>query len=131
MKKLRITFIIVTGLFLYTIVLTSVSRVVFTHPDQGSKYFSKLPNLIISFTDIGKNIKNYFYPFYLINNSLDADGFTYSDSSSSLPNHQLLVSYKTERYGGVFELYNLKTGEVIKRWEPDNQLIYNNLCMRL
>ena len=127
MKHLRIAFIVIVGLFLYTLVLTSVTRVVFTHPDQGARYFGNVSKLIVPLTDISKNIKAYLNPEYLIDNIENGDGFTYLDTIGFDDKSSLLVSYKTERYGGVFELYNIQNGDLIKKWEPDNQKIYGQL----
>ena len=79
MKHLRIAFIVIVGLFIYTLVLTSITRVVFTHPDQGARYFGNVSKLIVPLTDISKNIKAYLNPEYLIDNIENGDGFTYLD----------------------------------------------------
>ncbi|MCW5516276.1 arylsulfotransferase family protein [Muriicola sp. Z0-33] len=122
--NIRYVIIVVTGLILYTIALTGVSRLVFKSPDQGKNAVgSFISNMVIKSSDVSKNIRLLLLkqPYYFRNQS-DKDGFTYfSKDINEYP--KLLVSFKTGSFDSRIQLLDIKTGEEIKEWVPDAKLV--------
>ena len=122
--KIRYIIIAVTGLILYTIALTGISRVVFKAPDEGRSTFGGLvSNMIIKSSDVSRKIRllllkqPYYFP-----NSNDKDGFIHTSGDiSTYP--KLLVSYKAGPFDARIELLDIKSGAKIKEWIPDAKKI--------
>jgi hypothetical protein len=61
----------------------------------------------------------------LVPNSVLVDGFNYIEKPKENTYPNLLVSYKTlNKFENKFDLLNVNTGELIKRWNPDNESLY-------
>jgi hypothetical protein len=122
--KIRYVIIVVLGLILYTILLTGVSRAVFSTPDDGKNLVGGfVSDLVIKSSEISKNIRLLLLKEpYLFYNKSEKDGFTYySEDISSYP--KLLVSFKESRFNSKILLLDIKTGAKIKEWIPDGKLI--------
>ena len=123
-NKIRYIIIAVTGLILYTIALTGVSRVVFKAPDEGrSTVGGFVSNMIIKSSDVSRKMRLLLLkqPYYFPNKN-DKDGFNHSYGDiSTYP--KLLVSYKAGPFDARIELLDIKTGAKIKEWIPDARQI--------
>ncbi len=125
MKKLRILFIAVAGLFFYSVLMLSLARNIYLNRDRGErwgmiaepiKFMAEIPSLAKQSLEPGE---------FMVGNSDYKDGVQYF-SSTGLNNYpKLLVSFKDEAFGQKFDLIDLQTGKTIKRWEPDNKLLFN------
>ena len=123
-NRIRYLIIIVLGLFFYTILLTGVSRAVFSTPNDGKNLVgSFVSNLIVKSSDISRNMRLLLKkPPYLFHNKTDKDGFTYySEDLGSYP--KLLVSFKESRFNAKIQLLDIKSGSLLKEWIPDGKLI--------
>ena len=125
MKKFRFAFILIAGLFFYAIFIASSVRNIYLSRDEGKgrlgfivdplKFLAETPSLMKQLVET---------PEFLVKNSKSEGGFTHFDKKTSekLPN--LLVGYKTEKYGSTFDLLNINTGKVIKKWSPNNEALF-------
>jgi len=126
MKKLRIVFIIVFGLFFYSMLLSSVVRNIYLSQDGGERWgvIAKPIKFIAEVPSLFK--KSLESPEFLVNNKKSEDGINYFDKSGIDQYPNLLVSYKDQSVGQKFELIDVQTGKILKRWEPDNEYLYNS-----
>ncbi|MEX0287634.1 MAG: arylsulfotransferase family protein [Flavobacteriaceae bacterium] len=123
-NRIRHIIIIILGLFFYTILLTGVSRAVFSTPNDGRNLVGGfVSDLVIKSSDISKNMRLLLKkPDYLFYNNTDKDGFTYfTEDMSSYP--KLLVSFKEGRFNTKVQLLDISSGEVVKEWIPDGKQI--------
>ncbi|MEQ8217981.1 MAG: arylsulfotransferase family protein [Arenibacter sp.] len=71
-------------------------------------------------------MKQVFKPAeFLVENVEDKDGFTYFGSDNIELYPKILISHKGEEFGQKFDLFELSTGKLIKRWEPDNKSLFD------
>lgn len=124
MKKIRILFIVVAGLFFYSIFLSALTRNIYLNKDGGErwgmiakpvKFMAEIPSLAKQSLKPGE---------FLVKDSEYKDGINYFDKTNMEGYPKLLASFKDERFGQKFELLDLKTGKSIKRWQPDNNLLF-------
>ena len=125
MKKLRIGFIVITGLFFFTIVITAFTRSIYLSEDATSrlglpaktiKFLAEIPSQIKRSTD---------KPEFMVKNSSAKDGLTIHKSIDTINGMKLLFSYKDESFGQKFNLIELNSGTILKDWNPDNKELYN------
>src|SRR5680860_164204 len=108
MKKLRFVFILIAGLFFFAIFIASSVRNIYLSRDDGKgrlgfmvdplKFLAEAPSLMKQIVEP---------PEFLVKNSTAQDGFTYFDKKSSDTYPNLLVGYKTEKYGSQFDLFDI------------------------
>ena len=135
MKKIRYIFILIVGLFFYSMLLSASIRNIYLSSDEGEGrlgFFAKpLKFLAETSTFIYKIIQP---DEFLIANSEIGDGFTYSKKNDANSYPKLLVSYKTAKFESRFDLLDINTGKIIKQWFPNNkelfQKAYNELNPR-
>lgn len=126
MKKLRLIFIAITGLLFFSIFLSSTVRIIYLSTDGGVKRFGPLVEPIKILAELPSLIKQVFKPAeFLVENMEDKDGFTYFGSDNIELYPKILISHKGEEFGQKFDLFELSTGKLIKRWEPDNKSLFN------
>ncbi len=63
-------------------------------------------------------------PEFYVKNQGNFDGFSYEKTTSLSDYPNLLVSYKDEKFGQKFELFDINKGKSLKRWSPDNAALY-------
>src|SRR5680860_1307166 len=127
MKKLRFVFILIAGLFFFTIFIASSVRNIYLSRDEGKgrlgflttplKFMAETPSLMKQIVEP---------PEFLVKNSKSQDGFTYRDKKPSAIYPNLLVGYKTAKYGSKFDLLDINTGDVLKNWTPDNESLFQS-----
>jgi len=126
MKKLRIAFILVAGLFFFAIFIASSVRNIYLSRDEGKGRLGFMTTPIKFLAETPSLMKQILTPpEFLVKDSVSQDGFTYftqKPTSDMYPN--LLVGYKTEKYGTKFELLDINTGDVLKKWTPDNEGLF-------
>lgn len=126
MKKLRFIFIAITGLLFFSIFLSSTVRNIYLSADGGVKRFGPLVEPIKILAELPSLIKQVFKPAeFLVENVEDKDGFTYFGSDNIELYPKILISHKGEEFGQKFDLFELSTGKLIKRWEPDNKSLFD------
>ncbi len=124
MKKLRIVFIVVAGLFFYSILLSSFVRNIYLAQDKGEKWGS-LAKPVKFMAELPSAIKQSVNkPEFYVKNKNSEDGISFSNKTGVQGYPKLLVTYKTEKFGQKFELLDLSNGKSIKKWEPDNESLY-------
>ena len=126
MRKLRFIFIAVAGLFFYSVLLSALVRNIYLNKDDGErwgiiatpvKFMAEIPALAKQSLKPGE---------FKVKNTVNVDGVVLNVDKSEIEAYpNLLVSYKDKRFGQKFELINLKNGASIKRWEPDNELLFS------
>ncbi len=125
MKKLRFAFILIAGLFFFAIFIASSVRNIYLSSDEGKGRLGFMANPLKFLAETPSLMKQIVDPAeFLVKNSKSKDGFTYFDKKPSDTYPNLLVGYKTEKYGSKFDLLNSSTGEVIKNWAPDNKALF-------
>ncbi|TXN35963.1 hypothetical protein FVB32_15495 [Flagellimonas hymeniacidonis] len=125
MKKLRLIFITVAGLFFFSVLLSSSVRNVYLSNDGGASRLGFLTAPIKFMAEIPSNFKKLVSsPEFFVANSESKDGFNYLKKLSSKEYPKLLMSYKDEQFGQKFNLLDINNGNVIKQWSPDNQMLY-------
>lgn len=125
MKKIRYIFIFITGLLLFSILLAASVRNIYSSNDDGTgrlgflakplKIMAETPSLIKKIMDV---------PEFFVDNTQSKDGFTYLIKQPTNEFPKLLVSYKEAAFGQTFDLLDINTGKLIKRWQPDNKVLY-------
>ncbi|MEX0291111.1 MAG: arylsulfotransferase family protein [Flavobacteriaceae bacterium] len=125
MKRLRILFIIVAGLFFYSMLLAALTRNIYLNKDGGErwgfiakpvKFIAEIPSLAKQSLKPGE---------FLVVNDEAKGGLDLQASGIPDSYPKLLVSYKDERFGQKFELVDLHQNKVLKSWEPDNALLFD------
>ncbi len=125
MKKLRYIFITVVGLFFFSVLLSSSVRNVYLSEDGGVGRLGFLTVPIKFMAEIPSNFKKLVsLPEFYVANSESEDGFNYLSKHSLEQYPKLLVSYKDEEFGQKFDLLKIQNGDLIKRWSPNNQMLY-------
>ncbi len=122
--KLRIFIIVVSGLVLYTLIITGLTRVVYDNPNQGKdKIGNTLSSIIYNTSEASRKVKSYFSkPKFLIRNTTLKDGFQYY--SKDIENYpKLLVSFKTKPFESKIQLLDIPNGRIIREWNPDSKEI--------
>ena len=128
MKKLRIIFIIISAVFFYTMLISALVRNIYLNRD-GAERWGVLGKSIHFIAEIPSLAKQSMEPLrYLIpnseNKSKNVEELVYHVDKSEIKAYpDLLISYKDKKFGQKFELIDLQTGNVYKRWEPDNKLL--------
>jgi len=124
MKKLRILFIIIAGLFFYSILLSALTRNIYLNNDAGErwgfiakpvKFMAELPSLAKQSLKPGE---------FLVKNTEAIDGLVSEMNGVPEEYPRLLVSYKDEKFGQKFELLDIKRNKTLKTWLPDNELLF-------
>ena len=125
MKKLRILFIIVVGLFLYSIGLSALVRNIYLSQDQGKRWgvASDAVRFMAEFPTTVKKVLD--PPEFFIPNSGNQDGLTATSNLEDSVYGRLLVSYKEAPFQQRFDLINLSDGQVIQSWDPDNAALFD------
>ena len=125
MRKLRIVFIVVVGLFFYSMLLAGGIRHIYTSKDEGRyrlkflagpmKFLAESSTLMYKMLQADE---------FLQRDTEHPDGFNHIVRQNSFTYPKILVSYKEERFGQKFDLMDINTGKVIKSWFPDNKDLY-------
>jgi len=111
---------------MYSLLLMVSIRHIYISADGGErklgpiaaplKFMSELPATVLRII----RPKDWFVP-----NSVAPDGFNYIEKPVENTYPNLLVSYKaTGKFENKFDLLNINTGTLIKRWFPDNEMLY-------
>ncbi|TAI48584.1 arylsulfotransferase family protein [Flagellimonas allohymeniacidonis] len=125
MKKLRYAFIIIVGLFFFSVILSSSVRNVYLSEDGGASRLGFLTTPIKFMAEIPSNFKKILSkPEFFVSNAEAKDGFNYLKKPNSNEYPKVLVSYKAEKFGQTFDLLDINTGNLLKKWSPDNQSLY-------
>mgnify|MGYP003700808941 CR=1 FL=1 len=126
MKKLRYAFIIIVGLLLYSLLLMVSVRNIYISVDFGEKKLGPLAAPLKFMAELPAALLAAFRPEeWFVANTRSKDGFAYVNKSHENTYPKLLVSYKTEgSYENKFDLLDINTGALIKRWFPDNEMLY-------
>lgn len=125
MKKLRYAFILIVGLFFFSMLLAVSVRHIYQSGDEGERRLGFLRKPLIFLAETPKLINQALQPpEFLVFNTELKNGFTYFDGKKSSANSKLLVSYKTEKYGSKFDLLDINTGTLLKQWSPENEALY-------
>ena len=125
MKKFRFAFIIIAGLFFFTIFIASSVRNIYLSRDEGKGRLGFIVNPLKFLAETPSIMKQMVEPpEFLVKNSNSKDGFTYFDKKPPNKFPTLLVGYKTEKYGSKFDLLDSNTGKVLKNWSPDNEALF-------
>lgn len=125
MKKLRIGFIVIVGLFFFTIAISSIARSVYLSGD-GSARWGFASKTIKFLGELPSQIKkSTAKPEFMVKNSSAKDGLSIQKSIDNIDGMKLLVSYKDEPFGQKFNLIKLNSGTVLKEWKPDNKELYS------
>ena len=125
MKKLRIIFIVVAGLFFYSILLSSFVRNIYLNNNSLERW-GILAKPVMFMAELPSMAKQSLNPGeFMLKNSTQKDGVQKYATNNIDAYPDLLVSFKDERFGQKFELLDLNTGKTIKRWEPDNSLLFD------
>jgi len=128
MKRLRIIFIIISGVFFYTMLISALARNIYLNRD-GVERWGVLGKSIHFIAEIPTLAKQSLAPLrYLIpnseNKSKNEKELVYHVNILEINNYpDLLISYKGKKFGQKFDLIDLQTGNLIKRWEPDNKFL--------
>ena len=125
MKRLRILFIIVVGIFLYSIALSSFVRNLYLAPDTNAQW-GIAGDAVKFMANLPSQVKQAFEaPGFYVGNSTAKDGLTLvSQVSDTVDYPNLLVSYKTKPFGQEFELLEVPSGASIRKWAPDNAELF-------
>tara|TARA_R110002049_G_scaffold296797_1_gene485173 strand:+ start:4748 stop:6079 length:1332 start_codon:yes stop_codon:yes gene_type:complete len=125
MKKLRLIFISIAGLLFFSIFLSSTVRNIYLSKDGGIKRFGIFAEPIKLLAELPTMVKQVLGPAeFLVENVEAKDGFTYFDTNNIDQYPKILISYKEVEFGQKFDLFELSTGKLLKRWEPDNKSLY-------
>ncbi len=126
MRKLRIAFIIIVGLLLYSLVLMVCVRNIYISGDGGEKKLGVFAAPLKYMAELPANILRIFKPKeYFVPNTDSKDGFNYFVKPTKNTYPKLLVSYNgSGDYENKFDLLDINTGKLIKRWFPDNKKLY-------
>ncbi len=129
MKKLRLLFIVIAGLFFYTMLISALVRNIYLNKDGGERWgiIAKPIKFIAEIPSLAKQSME--PPRFKIpnseNKSENKEELVYYVDKSEIKNYpKLLVPYKVNRLDQKFDLIDLQTGKTIKRWEPDNALLF-------
>ncbi|MCM4172546.1 hypothetical protein DHD32_13730 [Arenibacter sp. TNZ] len=126
MKKLRLIFISIAGLLFFSIFLSSTVRNIYLSKDGGVNKFGMFAEPIKVLAELPSMVKQVLdLPEFLIKNVEAKDGFTYFGNHNFDQYPKILISYKEKEFGQKFDLYELSTGKLLKRWEPDNKSLYD------
>ena len=125
MKKLRYAFIILVGLFFFSILLASSVRNIYLSNDGGEGRFGFLVAPIKFMAETPSLIKKVLEgPEFFVPNTEAKDGFTHFDKSLIGSYPKILVTYKDEAFGQKFDLLDINDNRLIKRWQPDNEELF-------
>ncbi|MBT8303739.1 MAG: arylsulfotransferase family protein [Bacteroidia bacterium] len=125
MKKIRYGFILIVGLFFYSMLLSASVRNIYLSSDEGKSRLGIFAKPIKFLAETTTSIYKFIQPDeFLISNADLGDGFSYLNKNDSVPYPNLLVSYKAARFDSRFELLNINTGKSIKEWVPDSKGLY-------
>lgn len=125
MKKLRFAFILIAGLFFFAIFIASSVRNIYLSRDEGKGRLGFMTTPLKFLAETPSLMKQILEPAeFLVKDSTLQDGFTYFDRKPSDRYPNLLVGYKTVKYGSEFDLLDGDTGKVIKNWSPDNESLF-------
>ena len=104
--------------------LSALVRNIYLNKDGGErwgfiakpvKFMAEIPSLAKQSLKAGE---------FMVRNTDIKDGITITgEGLAGYP--KLLVSYKDKRFGQKFELLDLKNGSSFKRWEPDNEILFD------
>ncbi|WP_088340971.1 arylsulfotransferase family protein [Robiginitalea sediminis] len=123
MKKLRIAFIVIVAILLYSIGLSALVRNVYFGEKgkwgimgQSVRFMAELPSNVKK--ALGK-------PEFYVANATSSDGLETFKAPGEFSYPKLLVSYKTAPFGQQFELMEVPSGKTLKTWTPDNAMLYD------
>ena len=126
MKKLRYLFITLAGLFFYSLFLATSIRNIYLSEDRGVGRLGILAKPLEFMAEAPLFFKQYLdLPEYYVKNNQSIDGFNYLQKIDLEQYPKILTTYKLEGFGQKFDLLDIKNGELIKRWEPDNKELFN------
>ncbi len=125
-KNPRKLFIAVVGFILFSIIYGSVVRNVVLFDAKGNNSNNFFRNVVNSAVQIPSQVKRSFdRPEFLIENSTSADGLSIREGAESRSGwSKMLFTYKTGSFEQKVDLLDLRSGEVLKTWEPDNKKLY-------
>lgn len=125
MKKLRYAFIIIFGLFFFSIFLAASVRNVYMSKDGGVGRLGFLAKPIKFMAETPALIKKYLdKPEFFVENNTAKGGFDYLIKNDTVVYPKLLLSYKDKPFNQVFQLLDINNGAVLKEWNPDNKSLY-------
>ncbi|WP_282163165.1 arylsulfotransferase family protein [Ulvibacterium marinum] len=125
MKKLRYAFILLAGLFFYSILLAASVRNIYLSSDNGERRLGFMAKPLKFLAETTTLIYKAVQPDEFLVENLDlVDGFTFYKEQVSSTYPKLLVGYKTAKFESKFELLDMNTGDVLKQWSPDNKLLF-------
>lgn len=124
MKKLRIGFIIISGLLFIIMGVASFTRNIYLNSDDSEKW--GLPGKGIKFlaeipTYIKKSLAK---PEFMVKNKTAKDGLVIERKIDAIEGMKLLFSYKDQPFGQKFNLVELNSGKILKEWNPDNKELF-------
>lgn len=125
MKKARYLFIILAGLFFYSLFLSTSIRNIYLSSDEGERRLGFLAKPLKFLAETPLLMKQFIEPAeFLVENKVSKGGFTYFNGQRSNTYPKLLVSYKTGKYESKFDLLDINSGSVIKQWYPENKTLF-------
>ena len=124
MKKIRHLFILIVGLFLFIMFLGATFKYVYFSEDQGKRRLGIIGPSLKYIGELPYSIRKFFKPEdFLIKNTSLGDGLHYFGNSDTYK-EKLLITYKFAKYKSIIDLVDLQSGDVIKKWTPDNKMIF-------
>ncbi len=135
MRKLRLLFIGIVGLLIFSVLLASSIRNIYGSKDGGKARLGFMAKPLKFMAEIPSYIKQVVAaPEFYVLNSNAVDGLDHKTDLSDSKYPKLLVTYKEEPFNQKFDLIDLNDGSLIKQWAPDNEELYekayNNLNPR-
>lgn len=130
MKKFRIYFIIITGLFLYTLFITGLTHYEVKNRGIIVSKLGKIGDLLYNFSEILVLSKQFILQKdnYRILDYNTPNGVTYYNKEHVYNDYYLLNSYKSNK-DYIIDLVSLENGKTLKEWKPNLDEI-NNLTLR-
>ncbi|WP_276390824.1 arylsulfotransferase family protein [Eudoraea chungangensis] len=125
MKKLRLYFIGIVGLLIFSVLLASSIRNIYESKDGGIGRLGFMAKPLKFMAEIPSIIKHVVSPaeFFVLNNN-SKDGLNSFDSKIDKTYPKLLVTYKDEPFNQKIDLIDLNNGQVLKQWTPNNKELY-------
>lgn len=125
MKKLRYIFIAIVGILIFSTLLASSIRNIYGTKDGGYGRLGILVKPLKFMAEIPSTVKQIFSPpEFFVTNSTSKEGLTFNKNFELKKYPNLLVSYKEKEFDQKFDLLNLNNGSIIKRWKPNNKVLY-------
>lgn len=125
MRKLRFLFIAVFGLFFYSLLLAGSIRNIYLTGDEGKsrlgfmaeplKFVAEIPSMIQQFLK-----RDEFY----VPNDISEDGLVRFEEVQYSGSPKLLVTFKKDKFGQIFQLIDINSSTIIKEWAPENDDLY-------